>query len=56
MCAARDIFDIDPTEQGDLLYCVECGYQWRPAPPPREPAVRRPLDRFLARDLFARDS
>jgi Zn ribbon nucleic-acid-binding protein len=57
MCAARDIFDIDPTEHGELLYCADCGHQWRPAPPPRrESPGRRPVDQFLTRDLFAHDS
>ena len=34
MCAAHDTFDIDPTEQGELFHCSECGHTWRDAEPP----------------------
>jgi len=47
MCAARNIFDIDPTEQGELFYCPDCGHQWRYQPPPRARVWRQPSDRFL---------
>ena len=32
MCAAPRIFDIDATEQGELLHCPDCGCTWRPKP------------------------
>ena len=52
MCAARNIFDIDPTEQGELFYCPDCGHQWRYQPPPPEPIGQRPFDRWFNRDPF----
>jgi hypothetical protein len=57
MCAARDVFDVDPAEHGELLYCPECGHSWRPDPPrPIEPVGRRPFDRFRPSDPFALNS
>jgi len=53
VCAARDIFDVDATEQGEMFYCPDCGHTWRYQPPPPEPAVRRPTDRFRTNDRFA---
>ena len=47
MCAAHDTFDIDPTEQGELFHCSECGHTWREPPPqtasPPRPIARSPL-------------
>ena len=49
-CASRYILDIDPTENGDLLLCGNCGYTWRPIEPaPVEPILRSPVDRFTDR-------
>jgi hypothetical protein len=49
-CDSRYILDIDPTENGDLLLCGNCGPIWRPLePPPVEPILRSPGDRFIDR-------
>jgi hypothetical protein len=58
MCAARHIFDVDPTEQGEMFYCPECGHNWRldARPTPVEPSGRQPLARSPTIDPWAFNS
>ena len=56
MCAAHDTFDIDPTEQGELFHCSECGHTWREPPPqtasPLSPIARSPLAASVVSQKF----
>jgi hypothetical protein len=55
MCAAHHIMDIDPTEQGEVFYCADCGHNWHPdlAAAPLEPAPRQPIARVAPIDPLA---
>jgi len=54
VCDSHYIIDIDPSEQGELLACGDCGHQWRLRLPTREPVGRQPMaDRDRRRTVRA---